>query len=74
MVTLQAQSWRLYGRRCLMLVSSQLEKEAEHRRILFKAAARADVRAQEELEREYHVRIQCKKPLEANQHGKKLRS
>lgn len=57
-----------------MLVSSQLETEAEHRRILFKAAARADVRAQEELEREYHVRIQCKKPLEANQHGKKLRS
>lgn len=50
-----------------MLLSSQLEQEAERRRILFRAAASGDVRAQEELEREYHVRIQCKKSVKVDQ-------
>ena len=57
-----------------MVLRSQVEKEAEHRRILVKATASGDVRAQEEMEREYHVRIQCKNTLKADQHGKQLRS
>ena len=39
-----------------MLLSSRLEQEAGRRRILFRVAASGDVRAQQELEREYHVR------------------
>ena len=31
------------------------DEEQEYRRSLFKAAAKSDVRVQEELEREYHV-------------------
>ena len=38
-----------------MVLSSQVEKEAEHRRILVKAATSGDVPAQEELEREYQA-------------------
>ena len=33
-----------------MMLRSQVEKEAEHRRILVKATASGDVRAQEELD------------------------
>ena len=36
--------------------SLQIE-EMEYRRSLFKAAAKGDVRAQQELESEYHVRV-----------------
>jgi len=35
----------------------------EYRRFLFKAAAKGDVRAQEKLEREYHVRVLRKKKM-----------
>jgi hypothetical protein len=44
-----------------VVLNTQVEKEAEYRRMLFKAAAMGDQHAQEELEREYHVRIWCKK-------------
>ena len=36
---------------------SDEEEEMEHRRILLMAAANGDVLAQQELEREYHVRV-----------------
>ena len=40
---------------------SSLQNEAmEHRLFLYKLAADGDVRAQEKLEREYHVRVRPK--------------
>jgi hypothetical protein len=42
-------------------LSTEMVKEAEYRRLLFKAAAKGDVSAQKELEREYHVRISSSK-------------
>ncbi len=33
------------------------EEELDRRRSLFKAAAKGDVRAKQELEQEYHVRV-----------------
>jgi hypothetical protein len=44
-----------------MQLNFQGDKEQEYRRSLFRAAAKGDVRAKEELEREYHVRIRCNK-------------
>jgi hypothetical protein len=41
-------------------LNSMWEEEMEYRRSLFKAAANGDLRAQEELEREYHVRVRHK--------------
>jgi hypothetical protein len=38
-------------------MNSEWNEEMEYRRSLFKAAAKGDIRAQEELEREYHVRV-----------------
>ena len=35
-------------------------EEMEYRRFLFKVAADGDVRAQQKLEREYHVRVRPK--------------
>jgi len=35
-------------------------EEMEYRRFLFKVAADGDVRAQQELEREYHLRVRPK--------------
>jgi len=40
-----------------MQLNSMWEKEMEYRRSLLKAAANGDLRAQDELEREYHVRV-----------------
>jgi hypothetical protein len=42
-------------------LSSRYQEEMEYRRLLFKAAAKGDLRAQEALEREYHVRVLRKK-------------
>jgi len=42
-------------------LSSRYQEEMEYRRLLFKAAAKGDLRAQEALEREYHVRVLPKK-------------
>ena len=44
-----------------MNLSSRYQEEMEYRRLLFKAAAKGDLRAQEALEREYHVRVLRKK-------------
>lgn len=44
-----------------MLQNSMWNEEMEYRRSLFKAAAKGDVRAQEELEREYHARVRHEK-------------
>ena len=41
-------------------LSSLHNEEMEYRRFLFKVAADGDVRAQQELEREYHVRVRPK--------------
>jgi len=38
-------------------MNSLQNEEMEYRRSLFKAAAKGDVRAQQELESEYHVRV-----------------
>ena len=40
-----------------MPLNSMWNQEMEYRRSLFKAAAKGNRRAQEELEREYHVRV-----------------
>jgi hypothetical protein len=40
-----------------MQLNSMWSEEMEYRRLLFKTAAKGDARAQEELEREYHVRV-----------------
>lgn len=40
-----------------MQLNSMWNEEVEYRHSLFKAAAKGDVRAQAELEREYHVRV-----------------
>jgi hypothetical protein len=42
-------------------LSSRYQEEMDYRRLLFKAAAKGDLRAQEALEREYHVRVLRKK-------------
>ncbi len=44
-------------------VSSLQSEEMEYRHFLFKAAADGDLRAQQELEREYHVRVRPKNNL-----------
>jgi hypothetical protein len=41
-------------------LSSLQNEEMEYRRFLYKLAADGDVRAQEKLEREYHVRVRPK--------------
>ena len=43
-----------------MQLSSLYSEEMEYRSFLFKVAADGDVRAQQELEREYHVRVRPK--------------
>jgi len=44
-------------------LSSLYQKEMDYRRLLFKAAAKGNVSAQKELEREYHVRVRRKKTI-----------
>jgi len=44
----------------LVQLSSLLNEEMEYRRFLFKIAADGDLRAQQKLEREYHVRVRPK--------------
>lgn len=46
-----------------MNLSSLYQKEMDYRRLLFKAAAKGNVSAQKELEREYHVRVRRKKTI-----------
>jgi hypothetical protein len=41
----------------MRIMNSLQNEEMEYRRALFKAAGSGDLRAQQELEREYHVRV-----------------
>jgi hypothetical protein len=52
-------------------LSSLQNEEMEYRRFLFKVAADGDVRAQQQLEREYHLRVRPKNNKSNRVKGKK---